>query len=50
MSQLATQGNMPAILALEAIMRTMPQVTSEPQHYHLDGDTLGHCLFRKVAR
>ena len=37
MSQLATQGNMPAILALEAIMRTMPQITSEPQHYHLDG-------------
>ena len=37
MSNLATLGNMPKILELEALMRTMPQVESPAQHYHLEG-------------
>ena len=37
MSDLATLGNMPKILELEALMRTMPQVESPAQHYHLEG-------------
>ena len=37
MSDLATLGNMPKILELEALMRTMPQVESPAQHYHLNG-------------
>ena len=37
MSDLATLGNMPKILELEALMRTMPQVEPEVQHYHLNG-------------
>jgi hypothetical protein len=36
-SDLATLGNMPKILELEALMRTMPQVESPAQHYHLSG-------------
>lgn len=37
MSDLATLGNMPKILELEALMRTMPQVDSPAEHYHLNG-------------
>ena len=37
MNNLAEQGNMPAILALEAAMRVMPQIESEPKHYRMDG-------------
>ena len=37
MSDLATTGNMPSILELEALMKTMPQVESPAQHYHLNG-------------
>ena len=37
MSDLATLGNMPKILELEALMRTMPQVDSPAEHYHLSG-------------
>ena len=37
MSELATTGNMPKILELEALMKTMPQVESPAQHYHLSG-------------
>ena len=37
MSELATTGNMPSILELEALMKTMPQVESPAQHYHLNG-------------
>lgn len=37
MSELATLGNMPKILELEALMRTMPQVDSPAEHYHLSG-------------
>lgn len=37
MSDLATTGNMPKILELEALMRTMPQVDSPAEHYHLSG-------------
>jgi hypothetical protein len=36
-SELATLGNMPKILELEALMRTMPQVDSPAEHYHLSG-------------
>jgi hypothetical protein len=36
-SDLATLGNMPKILELEALMKTMPQVESPAQHYHLSG-------------
>jgi hypothetical protein len=36
-SDLATTGNMPKILELEALMRTMPQVDSPAEHYHLSG-------------
>jgi len=36
-SYLATLGNMPKILELEALMRTMPQVDSPAEHYHLSG-------------
>jgi hypothetical protein len=36
-SDLATLGNMPKILELEALMRTMPQVDSPAEHYHLSG-------------
>jgi hypothetical protein len=36
-SDLATLGNMPKILELEALMRTMPQVDSPAEHYHLEG-------------
>ena len=37
MSDLATLGNMPKILELEALMKAMPQVESPAQHYHLSG-------------
>ena len=37
MSDLATTGNMPKILELEALMKAMPQVESPAQHYHLSG-------------
>ena len=37
MSELALQGNMPSILALEKVMKTMPQIHSEPKHYRVDG-------------
>lgn len=37
MSDLAILGNMPKILELEALMRTMPQVDSPAEHYHLSG-------------
>lgn len=37
MNNLAEQGNMPAILALEAAMRAMPQIESEPKHYRMNG-------------
>ena len=37
MNNLAEQGNMPAILALEVAMRAMPQIESEPNHYHING-------------
>jgi len=36
-SELATFGNMPKILELEALMKAMPQVESPAQHYHLSG-------------
>jgi hypothetical protein len=36
-SDLATLGNMPKILELEALMKAMPQVESPAQHYHLSG-------------
>jgi hypothetical protein len=36
-SDLAILGNMPKILELEALMRTMPQVDSPAEHYHLSG-------------
>jgi hypothetical protein len=36
-SDLATTGNMPKILELEALMKAMPQVESPAQHYHLNG-------------
>jgi hypothetical protein len=36
-SDLATTGNMPKILELEALMKAMPQVDSPAQHYHLSG-------------
>ena len=37
MSDLATLGNMPKILELEALMKAMPQVDSPAEHYHLSG-------------
>ncbi len=37
MSDLATTGNMPKILELEALMKAMPQVDSPAEHYHLSG-------------
>ena len=37
MSDLATLGNMPKILELEALMEAMPQVDSPAEHYHLSG-------------
>ena len=37
MSDLATTGNMPKILELEALMKAMPQVYSPAEHYHLSG-------------
>jgi hypothetical protein len=36
-SDLATTGNMPKILELEALMKAMPQVDSPAEHYHLEG-------------
>jgi hypothetical protein len=36
-SDLATLGTMPKILELETLMRTMPQVDSPAEHYHLSG-------------
>jgi hypothetical protein len=36
-SDLATLGNMPKILELEALMKAMPQVDSPAEHYHLSG-------------
>jgi hypothetical protein len=36
-SDLATTGNMPKILELEALMKAMPQVDSPAEHYHLSG-------------
>jgi len=36
-SDLATLGNMPKILELEALMKALPQVESPAQHYHLSG-------------
>ena len=37
MTDLATQGSMPQILAAQAMMATMPQVEGKTEHYHLDG-------------
>jgi hypothetical protein len=37
MSSLATQGNMPAILALEKIILTLKQVECPISHYQIDG-------------
>ena len=37
MSDLATQGNTPYILAIEKVMRSMPQIESPPKHYQIKG-------------
>jgi hypothetical protein len=37
MSDLANQGFIPKILAAEAVLKTMPQIESHPNHYQIDG-------------
>lgn len=37
MSELATLGNMPSILEIETVLKSLPQLEFTTEHYHIDG-------------